>query len=87
MNGEDWAPVLTVDTTAAELETIIVRMTAAYIAEFRQQLENDPDLTPAGVAYAVAKATPLIANQTRGALLSGWYRLQAEAGGAPAHLH
>lgn len=75
---DDWTCVCTVDTPRAALPAIIDRWTARTVRDYRQQLDDDPNLTPAERDRLAEKMRPHFARTTEAAITAGWLDLQAQ---------
>jgi hypothetical protein len=81
-SGGAWQPVFTSQTTLEELDAIIATQIEVTLIAVLVQLGTMNMTGPERLA-ALVLIEPSIRAQTAAALMSGWSRLQAEAG--PVH--
>ena len=86
--SDDWKPVITAASwfSRADLERAIDEQVGICVADLREQLADDPDLSAGECALLLARAEPLIRQQTRDNLEKIWRQLCLEAD-ASATIH
>ena len=74
-DGIVWVKLFSAGVSDAEFDRVVEDRVRECLAELREQIDDNPELTAAQRAFALTKAEPLIRTQVRADLTKGRMRL------------